>query len=65
VQAKGDTAGLPIVELQPDSYKHKQYGKIFFPVLHIVGWTDDKGEQLSLKDDMEDDIPDFSKGRAA
>ena len=31
VQAKGDAAGLPIVELRPDSYKHKDYGKIFSP----------------------------------
>jgi hypothetical protein len=64
VRAKGDAAGLPVVELQPDSYKHKQYGKIFFPVLHIVNWTDASGKPLSASDDMEDGIPDFG-GRAA
>ena len=64
VQAKGDAAEMPIVELQPDSYKHKQYGKIFFPVLHVVGWTDVDGKPLSLADDMDDAIPAFS-GRAA
>jgi hypothetical protein len=64
VRAKGDAAGLPIVELRPDSYKHKQYGKIFFPVLHVVNWTGVAGEPLSLADDMEDAIPEFG-GRAA
>ena len=64
VQDKDDMAGLPIVELKSDSYKHKQYGKIFFPVLHIVGWTDVDGKPLSLADDMDDAIPAFS-GRAA
>jgi hypothetical protein len=64
VRAKGDAAGSPIVELRPDSYKHKQYGKIFFPVLHVVGWTGANGEPLSVADDMEDTIPDFG-GKAA
>jgi hypothetical protein len=63
VQAKGDAAGLPIVELRSDSYKHKQYGKIFFRVLHVVGWTDASGKSLSLADDMDDAIPEFG-GRA-
>jgi hypothetical protein len=65
VQAKGDAAGLPIVELQSDSYKHKQYGKIFFPVLHNVGWTGLDGKPLSLADEIEDDLPSHLKGKAA
>jgi hypothetical protein len=64
IRAKGDSAGLPIVELQPDAYKHKQYGKIFFPVLHIVNWTDAAGRPLSAADDLEDAIPEFG-GKAA
>ena len=64
VQAKGDEAGLPIIELRSDSYKHRTYGKIFFPVMHIVGWTGPDGKPLSLADDMEDAIPDLG-GRAA
>jgi hypothetical protein len=64
VRAKGDAAGRPIVELQPDSYKHRTYGKIFFPVLHVVGWTGSDGRPLSLADEMEDAIPGFG-GRAA
>ncbi len=33
---------LPIIELQRESYLHnnKEYGKIYNPVLPIVGWTD-------------------------
>lgn len=65
VRAKGDATGLPIVELQPDSYKHKQYGKIYFPVLHVVGWTGEDGKPLSLADEMEGDLPDLMKGKAA
>ena len=64
VQAKGSAAGLPIIELRSDSYKHRTYGKIFFPVMHIVGWTGPDGKPLSLADDMEDAIPDLG-GRAA
>jgi hypothetical protein len=63
VRAKGDAAGLPIVELQPDSYKHNRYGKIFFPVLHIVGWTGADGKPLSTADDLGDAIPDFGKNK--
>jgi hypothetical protein len=64
VQAKGDAAGQPVVELRSDSYKHRKYGKIFYPVMHIVGWTGPDGNPLSLVDDIEDTIPDFS-GKAA
>jgi hypothetical protein len=56
--------GQPIVELQSDSYKHRTYGKIFFPVMHVVGWTGPDGKPLSLADDMDDAIPDLG-GRAA
>jgi hypothetical protein len=39
---------FPVVSLQVDSYKHpnKSYGKIFTPLLEIVGWVD-KGESLA------------------
>jgi hypothetical protein len=64
VREKGDAAGLPIVELAADSYKHRTYGKIFFPVLHVVGWTGPDGKPLSTSDDIGDAIPHF-RGRAA
>ena len=28
----------PIVLLEKDSYQHGQYGKVWFPVLTLVGW---------------------------
>jgi len=34
----GETDIIPIVEMDVDSYKHKKYGKIFTPVLKVVGW---------------------------
>lgn len=30
---------VPVVTLDSDSYKHKQYGKIFVPVIEIVRWV--------------------------
>jgi hypothetical protein len=48
--------GLPIVELKADHYRHRTYGKIFFPVMHIVGWTDADGKPLSIADDLNDEI---------
>src|SRR5262249_49021200 len=65
VQAKGSAAGLPIVELQADSYKHREYGKIFFPVMHVINWTSTDGKPQSLTDDLNDDLPDDLRGEAA
>jgi hypothetical protein len=48
--------GLPIVELRADHYRHRTYGKIFYPVMHIVGWTDANGKPLSLADELNDSI---------
>jgi hypothetical protein len=56
VRAKGDAAGLPIIELQPDSYKHRTFGKIFIPQLHVVGWTGADGKPLSAAADLEDEV---------
>jgi hypothetical protein len=64
VRAKGDKAGLPVVELQPDHYKHSQFGKIYFPCLRVVSWTGADGEPLSVSADLEDAVPDFG-GRSA
>lgn len=35
---------VPLVELKADSYIHKTYGKIFTPVVEIVGWANMDGE---------------------
>lgn len=39
----GHSSFIPVVSLQVDSYPHKTYGKIFFPVLDIVDWIDMDG----------------------
>jgi len=36
----------PIVELDTDSYVHKEFGEVFTPMLTIVGWLDAKGEEV-------------------
>ena len=48
--------GVPIVELRPDHYRHRTYGKIFYPVMHIVGWTDANGNPISIADELNDGI---------
>ena len=39
---------LPIITLERDSYPHKEYGKTYFPVFEIIGWTD--ADEPSLDD---------------
>jgi hypothetical protein len=41
---EGEDALVPVITLGSDSYKHKQYGKIYNPVFEIVRWV--KVEQL-------------------
>jgi hypothetical protein len=35
---------FPVVTLDVDHYNHKKHGKIYTPVLNIVGWVDANGE---------------------
>lgn len=35
----------PIIELDTDSYIHKEYGEVFTPMLTIVGWLDAEGKE--------------------
>jgi len=36
----------PLIELNVDSYIHKEYGEVFTPVLDIVGWLDVAGNPV-------------------
>ena len=36
----------PLIELGTDSYQHKEFGEVFTPELHIVGWLDEAGEPV-------------------
>lgn len=38
---------MPIIELGRDFYNHPQYGKTYFPVFTIVGWTDADDPQIA------------------
>ncbi len=52
---------LAVVELQADSYRHNTFGKVHFPVFHIVGWVDEQSLIDGAEDvdngDLSDDIP--------
>jgi hypothetical protein len=53
--AKDPENFAPIVELDVDDYHHKKYGKIFVPVLEIVGWMNPSDGAVS--DEPEDETP--------
>jgi hypothetical protein len=40
----GSPAIFPVVLLKKDSYNHKEYGKIYTPILHVVKWLDVTGK---------------------
>lgn len=48
---------VPVVKLEADSYKHKQYGKIFTPELKIVDWTN-LDDVKPAEDAAADELPD-------
>lgn len=37
---------FPLVEIDTDSYQHKEYGEVFTPMLSIVGWLDAEGNAV-------------------
>ena len=59
----GDEACIPVVKLGVDSYKHKQYGKIYTAVFTIVRWLS-AGDQATQEEVAQDDIPDFDTSGA-
>jgi hypothetical protein len=40
---EGHADVVPLVSLEADSYNHKTYGKIFAPMVEVVGWADMEG----------------------
>jgi hypothetical protein len=48
VEALGGAGGIyPVLEFGVDSYKHKTRGKIFVPVITVVGWsTNEPGDEI-------------------
>lgn len=37
---------FPVVELDTDSYTHKEFGEVFTPIVAIVGWLDAEGKEI-------------------
>lgn len=42
---EGSDYVFPMVELSSDHYQHKAHGRTWFPVLDIVGWMDNEGNE--------------------
>jgi hypothetical protein len=38
--ASGEGTVMPLAKLKADSYKHKEYGQIFNPIIEVTGWAD-------------------------
>ena len=36
----------PLVEIGVDSYEHKEFGTVYTPVLAIIGWLDEAGNEV-------------------
>jgi len=62
---------VPVVELGVDSYKHKQYGRIFTPLLSVVEWASldgavaDKAEAQIEQDEDAEEAPTTRRRRRA
>jgi hypothetical protein len=41
---------VPVVELETDSYNHKQYGQIFYPILTIKKWITIDGDAAEVSE---------------
>lgn len=75
---EGSEAVVPLVKLVNDHYQHKTYGKIYTPVLDIVGWAtmdgvatddapkvEDKTEQPEPEAKQEEEKPRRRRRRAS
>ena len=52
---------VPVISLDCGSYKHKQFGQVYFPVFRVIKWTTEEelvsGEKASIEDDLNDSVP--------
>lgn len=53
----GEPHCMPLVALKADSYQHKTYGKIFTPVIEIVGWAAHDAEKPAAPTASVDRLP--------
>ena len=59
---KGESAGVPVITMGGDSYRHQKYGKVFVPVFSVVDWlapgqSDHSNDPVEGEIVDEDDIP--------
>tara|TARA_R110000744_G_scaffold100364_5_gene193635 strand:- start:737 stop:1462 length:726 start_codon:yes stop_codon:yes gene_type:complete len=47
---------VPVITLEMDSYKHKEYGKIYTPIFQVKDWMDFSGPD-DAEDEPEEDAP--------
>jgi hypothetical protein len=57
IHVQGNKTGNPVVELGANFYKHKAYGKIYYPIFHITNWVGDDGNPRTLAEDLDDRVP--------
>lgn len=51
VEATGEGGFYPVIQFGVDSYKHKTRGKIFVPIIDVVGWsTNEPGAEIEWVD---------------
>ena len=58
-QRQGST-GLPVIRLDVDDYKHKEYGKVFVPKFTLVGFKSEAelaGGEADLDAELNDKLP--------
>lgn len=44
--SENPTRCFPLVEIDTDSYIHKEFGEVFTPMLSIIGWLDAEGKEV-------------------
>ena len=59
---------LPVLEIGADSYPHRTYGKVHYPVFHLVGWETEEdlknGKERATASFLNDEIPDMAGGKS-
>lgn len=56
VEATGEGGIFPVLQFGVDSYKHKTRGKIFVPLIEVVGWsTNEPGAEIEWIDGADEE----------
>jgi hypothetical protein len=61
-EEKGTNNVMPVISLESDWYKHKEYGKTYFPVFSVKDWmpldaAEADAPEPVAEDDAEEDAP--------